>query len=84
MKLALAAFGVPAFFISSAFAYALEPIPGSIIYQGQPAHRLQKSPVGSTFTHEFTSGLQNYTETYKIQPDRSLVIIDRSLRSNNR
>jgi hypothetical protein len=84
MKLALVALGVPFLFMSSAFASALEPIPGSITYKGQPAHRLQKSPVGSTFTHEFTSGLQNYTETYEIQPDRSLAIIGRSLRSNSR
>lgn len=75
MKLILAAFGVSALFVSSAFA--LEPIPGSITYGGQPVHRLQKAPVGSTFDDTFASNGQRYTETYKIQPDRSLVIISR-------
>ncbi len=75
MKLALAAFGVTALFVSSAFA--LEPIPGSVTYAGQPAHRLQKAPVGSTFENTFYYGGQRYTETYMIQPDRSLVITDR-------
>lgn len=75
MKLALATFGVTALFVSSAFA--LEPIPGSVTYRGQPTHHLQKAPVGSTFENTFDSGGQRYTETYKIQGDRSLIIIDR-------
>ncbi|KQQ34856.1 hypothetical protein ASG19_13900 [Rhizobium sp. Leaf306] len=75
MKLLLAAFGVSALFVSSAFA--LEPIPGSVTYGGQPVHRLQKAPVGSTFDETFYSGGERYTETYMIQPDRSLVITGR-------
>lgn len=75
MKLALAAFGVTTLFVSSAFA--LEPIPGSVTYRGQPTHRLQKAPVGSTFENTFNSGGQRYTEIYLTQPDRSLVITDR-------
>ncbi len=75
MKLALAALGVTALFASSAFA--LDPIPGSVTYGGQPAHRLQKAPVGSTFDNTFYFNGQRYTETYMIQPDRSLVITSR-------
>lgn len=75
MKLALAAFGITTLFVSSAFA--LEPIPGSVTYGGQPTHRLQKAPVGSTFDNTFYSDGQRYTETYMIQPDRSLVITSR-------
>ncbi len=30
----------------------LEPIPGSIIYRGQPHTKLTKSPIGSTFPHD--------------------------------
>jgi hypothetical protein len=51
MKLALAALAVTALFASSAFA--LEPIPGSVTYGGQPAHSLQKAPIGSTFDSSF-------------------------------
>lgn len=76
MKFVLAAFGVSALFASSAFA--LEPIPGSVTYGGQPVHRLQKAPVGSTFDETFYSEGERYTETYMIQPDRSLVITGRT------
>jgi hypothetical protein len=82
MKVVLAAFGVSALFVSSAFA--LEPIPGSVTYGGQPAHRLQKAPVGSTFDETFYSRGQRYTETYMIQPDRSLVITSRIRISSDR
>ncbi len=34
-------------------ARALEPIPGSITFQGQPTTKLVKSPIGSTFSHRF-------------------------------
>lgn len=56
----------------------LAPIPGSITYGGQPRTRLTKSPIGSTFSHEFTNQLgREVHETYMIEPDRSLKIIDR-------
>lgn len=75
MKALLVAFGFTA--LSIAPAFALDPIPGSITYNGQPAHRLQKAPIGSTFTNTFFSGGSQYTETYMIRPDRSLEITDR-------
>lgn len=59
----------------------LEPIPGSITYNGQPRTKLTKSPIGSTFHHDVrdpSSGAK-YIETYRIRPDRSLEIIDRRL-----
>ncbi|NTJ42180.1 hypothetical protein G6L28_06140 [Agrobacterium larrymoorei] len=56
----------------------LQPIPGSITYNGQPRTKLTKSPIGSTFTHSFrTWDGDRYIETYQILPDRSLQIIDR-------
>lgn len=56
----------------------LQPIPGSITYNGQPRTKLTKSPVGSTFPHRFRDPYGNsYVETYRIEPDRSLSIIDR-------
>lgn len=54
------------------------PVPGSITYGGQPHTKLTKSPVGSTFTHEFRDQFGNlWQETYAIRPNRDLKIIDR-------
>jgi hypothetical protein len=56
----------------------LRPIPGSITYSGQPRQRLQKSPVGSIVPHVFTDQWgERVRETYIIQPDRSLKLVDR-------
>ena len=58
----------------------LEPIPGSITYNGQPRTKLTKSPVGGTFTHNFRRwNGDRVIETYQIQPDRSIKIIDRRI-----
>ncbi|MFD1744028.1 hypothetical protein ACFSE1_01000 [Rhizobium helianthi] len=59
----------------------LEPIPGSITYQGQPRTKLTKAPVGSTFSHDFYQGSRVVEETYQIQPDRSLKIVRREYRT---
>ncbi|QCI97989.1 hypothetical protein [Agrobacterium larrymoorei] len=59
---------------------SLEPIPGSITYNGQPRTKLTKSPIGSTYTHNFrTWNGDRVIETYQIQPDRSVKIIDRRI-----
>ncbi|GES53764.1 membrane protein [Rhizobium sp. NBRC 114257] len=56
----------------------LKPIPGSITYRGQPSQRLQKSPVGSIVPHIFTDQWgERVRETYILQPDRSLKLVDR-------
>jgi hypothetical protein len=56
----------------------IEPIPGSITYGGQPRTKLTKSPIGSTFHHEFVgSDGTRWIETYRIRPDRSVEIISR-------
>lgn len=61
-------------------ASTLEPIPGSIIYRGQPRTKLTKSPIGSTFNHSFTNDLgQHVVETYRIAPNRDLQLIDRHI-----
>mgnify|MGYP000866709697 FL=1 len=58
----------------------VEPIPGSITYRGQPRTKLTKSPIGSTFKHEFRiDGSTRAAETYRIAPDRSLELIDRRI-----
>lgn len=65
----------------SAGRLTLEPVPGSITYSGQPRTKLVKSPIGSTFNHRLydRSTGQEYIETYRIRPDRSLEIIRRRL-----
>lgn len=69
---------VAAILLASCTAVELEPIPGSITYNGQPRTKLTKSPAGSTFSHTFHDQRGNYwSETYQIQSDRSLKIISR-------
>ncbi|TCQ99446.1 hypothetical protein [Neorhizobium sp. JUb45] len=59
-------------------AFALDAIPGSLIYKGQPVTRLQKAPVGSSFTHDFiSSDGGDYEETYVIQSDRTVKLVSR-------
>ncbi len=58
-------------------AFAIEPIPGSITYNGQPKTRLQKAPIGSPVQHQFYYNGYDYRETYIIQPDRSLKLVNR-------
>jgi len=62
-------------------ASALEPIPGSITYGGQPRSKLTKSPIGSIFSHEFIDQRgRSVEETYRIGPDRNLQLVDRRYR----
>ncbi len=63
-------------------ALAIEPISGSITYGGQPNTRLQKSPIGSLLTHDFNSDGSRYSETYILQPDRTLRLVDRVRQPN--
>jgi hypothetical protein len=59
----------------------IDPIPGSIIYRGQPNTKLTKSPIGSTFPHNFIDQYGDQVEeTYMIQPDRTLKIVHREYR----
>jgi hypothetical protein len=69
--------------ISSTAAFAVQPIEGSIIYNGQPSQKLEKSPIGSTLTHEFENGGERYVETYILQADRSLKLVNRTNGNSN-
>ncbi|SMD09243.1 hypothetical protein [Rhizobium sp. RU36D] len=60
-------------------AFALQPIEGSL----NSSARLEKAPVGSVMSHEFISNGQDYKETYKVQADRSLKLIDREQVKNS-
>ncbi|MDL2402624.1 hypothetical protein [Rhizobium mayense] len=60
--------------------FSLQPIPGSITYGGQPRMKLTKSPIGSQVPHHFTDQWgDDVFETYIIQPDRSLRLVDRRI-----
>ncbi len=65
-------------------ANGVEPIPGSLTYKGQPMTRLTKAPVGSSFMHEFSSGPTKYSENYVIQADRSLKLVSRNMKNQDR
>lgn len=64
-------------------AFALEPIPGSITYGGQPRTKLMKSPIGSSFTHVFREGHWEYQERYILDADRSLRLVSRGRRNDS-
>ncbi|APG91531.1 hypothetical protein [Sinorhizobium americanum] len=58
----------------------LEPIPGSITYGGQPRTKLTKAPVGSIVPHRFFDDFgHRVSETYIIEPDRSLRLTSRRI-----
>lgn len=60
----------------------VEPVPGSITYGGQPRTKLTKSPIGSVVHNSFRTVSGVAYETYIIQPDRSLKLIRREIRSD--
>jgi hypothetical protein len=63
---------------TSAVGDGIEPIPGSITYRGQPHTKLTKSPIGSSFPHDFYDQYGRHVEeTYVIQPDRTLRLVNR-------
>lgn len=60
-------------------AFALQPIDGSL----SSSARLEKAPVGSVVSHEFISNGQDYRETYRVEADRSLKLVDRTVSSDS-
>ena len=59
-------------------AFAVEPIPGSITYGGaQP--RLEQAPAGSNFFHTFYLNGTEVHEIYKVNTDRTVSIVSRSM-----
>lgn len=64
-------------------AFAIQPIEGSITYNNPSQARLEKAPVGSIVSHEFTSNGNDYRETYRVEADRSLKLVDRAVADNS-
>jgi hypothetical protein len=61
----------------------LQPIQGSITYGGLPRQHLLKAPIGSQVPHTFTDQWgDRVRETYIIQPDRSLKLVNRVYLTN--
>nr|WP_250810742.1 hypothetical protein [Neorhizobium tomejilense] len=59
-------------------ARALEPVPGSITYGGQPRTKLLKAPIGSTVTHQFYNDAgQEVHEVYRLDENRNLKLTGR-------
>ncbi|NKN36294.1 hypothetical protein HFC70_07970 [Agrobacterium sp. a22-2] len=64
---------------ASSAAMALEPIKGSITYNGHQSH-LEKAPVGSNFFHNFTSEEgRNVREIYQVNADHSVSLVSRTV-----
>ncbi len=61
----------------SSSAFALETGYGSVNSNGVPA-RLEKAPVGSPVTYDVYENGNRYRETYVVQSDRSLKLVDRA------
>lgn len=74
-------FFTAAFLASMQVAHALEPIPGSITYSGNN-RPLEKAPVGSLLSHQFISGGETYSETYRVKDDRHLELVRRERRGS--
>ncbi len=64
-------------FALPADAVTIDPIPGSLIYPTQPKTKLKKAPVGSLLQHEFHSNGSDYRETYRVEPNRDLKLLER-------
>ncbi len=60
-------------------AFAIQPIDGSI----DASARLEKAPVGSIVTHQFISNGNEYKETYRVDADRTLKLVDRAVSNNS-
>lgn len=63
---------------SAAFA-SIQPIPGSITYDGNNV-QLEKAPAGSTFFHTFPDGSgRDVREIYKVNEDKSVTLVNRTV-----
>ena len=66
-----------ALFAGTTAAFAIEPIKGSITYNGHVS-RLPKSPPGSPVSRNFIDEMGNrQLETYLVQPDHTLKLVSR-------
>lgn len=62
---------------------AVEPIPGSITYDGRSQSILTTTPIGSVYLHQFDHRGNKYREVYKVGADRRLELVSRSQQSDS-
>ncbi|WP_040677605.1 hypothetical protein [Nitratireductor pacificus] len=63
-------------------AFAVEPIPGSITYDGPSQSTFSKAPVGSVLQHQFTSQGYDYKELYVVGADGRAQLVSRTTANN--
>ncbi|GEO86763.1 MULTISPECIES: hypothetical protein [Alphaproteobacteria] len=65
--------------LGASSALALQPIPGSITYNGHQS-RLEKAPAGSNFFHTFFGqNGEQVRETYQVNADHSVSLVSRAV-----
>ncbi len=81
MKTALSALVISTFIAAPAFA--IEPIKGSITYDGPSQSTLSKTPVGSVLQHQFNANGNEYREIYVVGNDGRPVLVNRTIVDNS-
>ncbi|MEQ9245072.1 MAG: hypothetical protein RLO21_03715 [Nitratireductor sp.] len=81
MKTVLSAIVISSFVAAPAFA--VEPIKGSINFDGPSQSTLSKTPVGSVLQHQFTSNGKDYLEIYVVGADGRPELVSRSASNNS-
>ncbi|WP_367717140.1 hypothetical protein AB2N04_03715 [Nitratireductor sp. GISD-1A_MAKvit] len=59
-------------------AFAIEPIKGSITFDGPSQQTLDKTPAGSVLQHQFTSNGKDYREIYVVGADGRPELVSRT------
>jgi hypothetical protein len=59
-------------------AFALDPIPGSLTYNGARP-QLQQAPAGSTVFHNFNFKGDKIREVYRVNADRTVTLVQRGI-----
>ncbi|MFC5586902.1 hypothetical protein ACFPOD_17445 [Nitratireductor kimnyeongensis] len=81
MKTVLSALVISSFIAAPAFA--IEPIKGSINFDGPSQESLSKTPVGSVLKHQFTSNGNDYVEIYVVGADGHPELVSRTASNNS-
>lgn len=64
-------------------AFAVEPIQGSITFNGPSQSTLSKTPVGSVLQHQFSSNGNDYHEIYVVGADGRPELVSRTVSNNS-
>ena len=64
-------------------AFAIEPIKGSITFNGPSQSTLTKTPVGSVLQHQFYSNGNDYRELYVVGADGRPELVSRTVSNDS-